>query len=55
MHDEQSIELAVIMNRPPHEMDVMGYLDSITFYKAWAKSQRHKLEFDASLHGRELR
>jgi len=55
MHDEHSIELAVAMGQAPHQIDAMGYLDSLSFFKAWAKHRRSDAAFEASLHGRELK
>lgn len=55
MHDEQSIHLAVLMSRSPAEIDAMSYLDSLSYYQRWAKTNRDALTFQAAIHGRELK
>jgi len=54
-HDEQTLDLAVIMAMPPTQIDSMGYLDSLSWLRRWASRERGNKAFAAALHGRALR
>lgn len=55
LHDEQTINLAVVMARPPHEIDAMGYLDSLSFLAAHTQERKQDMHWQASLAGKRLR
>lgn len=54
MHDEQTIALAVILNRFPSEIAGMSYMESLAFYEAQQESQHSRMKFDAALHGAKI-
>jgi hypothetical protein len=55
LHDEQTMSLAVVMSRPPHEIDAMGYLDSLSFLDADLKRRTNDMHWQASLAGKRIR